>query len=623
MADETPPPGTPPPGTPPPSTPPPRTPPPGTPPPGTPPPGTPPPSTPPPGTPPPGTPPPGTPPPGTPPPGTPPAGTGGTLGTNDVDPPNPVTQFDVVIETPGKPGIALPARALMLYENRSGGWSGNVRMHPRVLSPENALQTLVADGIVPGTAMTIKLLIAGNTGHAGTVVRLWPSVVTSVGTTGSRDGADSLCVVSFRDPVTFLRNRPLWAAFLDCTLSEMLGGALSAVVAGDGRPTRTPVLPGLPPVSIREELRDGIASLPYAIAAGEPLGYWLNRLLGRLGVRLELRGDSTGALDVCLSDRTPSDTSLNRGGAIEMTFDPTLDPSAVNLTLATLDANSPWPLRGGILDNLTGGGARTFGPGGALESVVIESETPLDEAVQRAGFRFSNRRLTQSRATMTSAQPGLLPGRIVDLRRATTETNGESASDGSGFDSLLGAARWQVVDVAHLCMQSRYWNQTSFEKTGVAWRPATPQEEGAAIISGIVDDGTSEPGETIERDRLGRIPVRLLFTHESPGEGAAEEDTNDAAGAWPPSLPLSPVAPAAGHLHGFISDHRQGDWCRVSVINPFYAEIIGFSHRDDRFLGESVRDATTGIVVREGQDGWRGVLFRPGEELEEEVDPDV
>ena len=57
-------------------------------------------------------------------------------------------------------------------------------------------------------------------------------------------------------------------------------------------------------------------------------------------------------------------------------------------------------------------------------------------------------------------------------------------------------------------------------------------------------------------------------------------------------------------------------------INPLYAEIVGFCHRDDRYLSDRVRDVTMGIVVREGQNQWRGLVFRPGEDLEAELEPD-
>ncbi|MCY3811458.1 MAG: hypothetical protein OXH15_06660 [Gammaproteobacteria bacterium] len=113
---------------------------------------------------------------------------------------------------------------------------------------------------------------------------------------------------------------------------------------------------------------------------------------------------------------------------------------------------------------------------------------------------------------------------------------------------------------------------------------------------------------------MGRIPVRFPFVNKG-----ADGDPGAAADA--PPVPIAPVVPGAGNLHGFVADHRQGDWCRVAVVNPLYAEVVGFCHRDDRFVSETVRGATVGIVMREGQDvGWRGVLFRPDEDLDDEIE---
>ena len=539
---------------------------------------------------------------------------------------NAVTQFSAVLSTPWRPGLVLPILTLMLTEERGGGWSGTIHVNPRRSSPEDALQTLMADGLVPGTAVTVKLVIAGSTGYTGTSVRIWPSMVTTVNCTGSSDvhSTDALCVVTFRDPVTYLRNRPIWTAFADCPLGEMLGGALSVAAGGDGQPTRMPILPGLPAIQIEEHLRDELAKIPYAIAAGDPFGYWLNRVFGRLGTRIELLGEPSGILKASVLDCVPTDTVLNRDGGIDMTFDADLPASATNLTLSGLDVRSGILRRGGMLDNLSGGGARRFGAPGALESVSIAAETGLQEAENRSGFRHTNRRLAQVRTTITSCQPGLLPGRVVNL--GTPANLPAGPAERPGYQSILGARRWQVIDVAHLFLQGRYWNQASFEKTGLAWRPGLPDEQGAAIVSGVVDNGNAAAGELIDRDRLGRVPIRFPFVVEAGGDGADDGSSATTGGApdvpWPPCVPLSPIAPGAGNLHGFVSDHRQGDWCRVAVVNPLYAEIVGFCHRDDRYLSERVRNVTGGIVVREEPGEWRGLVFRPDEDLGEELEPD-
>ena len=535
-----------------------------------------------------------------------------------------VVQYDLVLEIPDRSDAALPALMLRLTENRSGGWRGTVRVNPRLPGAEDALQVLMRDGLVPGSAVLVKLLIGGSRGLAGTAVRTWPSVVTSVATEGSEDvnEPDAVCLVTLRDPLTYLGDRPVWAAFVECPLGRMLGGALSCAAGHDGRPTRNPILPGLPTVRIHEELRDEVADVGYAIAAGEPLRHWLDRVFSRLGVRIEMIGDVDGTLHMTVCDRVPSGTGVNSDGGLDMTMDPNREPGATNLVLSEVDVNAPAIVRGGLLDDVAGDGPQRFGPGGALETVLIERQPNADEAVRRAGFRQANRRLKQTRATFSSGQPGLTPGRVVNLKPSGPVAQrshplaygpppGAATPSGVAVQgpptALLGARRWQVADVAHLCERARYWNQASFEKTGLAWRPEPPRERGAMVVSGVVDDGTSAQGELVGRDRLGRVPIRLSFIPEASDSSSAQSPDDPA----PALVPLSPVAPGAGDRHGFVSDHRQGDWCRVSVINPLFAEIMGYSHRDDRQLGENVRDATAGIVVREDLGEWHGMLFRP------------
>ena len=528
------------------------------------------------------------------------------------------TQFGVFVDTPQ--GTKLPAVSLMLHEDRVGGWSGAMRLNPRRAGLEDTVQTLLADGLKPGGAAVVRLTITGSGDLADTSARIWPSVVTSVHATGAAepDHAYPLCAVTFRDPLTYLRGCPVWAAFAECPLADMLGGALSAITGGDGRPTRNPVLAGMPTIRIGEELRDGLDRVPYAISPGEPLGDWLNRLWGRLGVRCEMQGDPSGGLDVWLRDGGPSTTKLNRDRGVKMTFDSAKAPSANNLVMGGMEVHAPASARGALLDNLASGGAQRFGVSGAVETVHNEAELQLGEARRRAGFADANRRLAQAGITVTSRQPGLLPGRIVRLD-AAAETAADSPPAGgdaepTAYGSILGAERWQVAAVGHLCAQAGYWNQTSLEKIGVPWRPAPPADAGPAIVSAVVDDGVSKDGELVERDRMGRIPVRFPFVYDPSGGDGEPNGAADGNG----TIPLAPVPPGAGNRHGFMMDHRQGDWCRVAVVNPLYAEIIGFCYRDDRHLSEDVRDASAGIVMRGGADEWRGMVFRPEDETDDE-----
>ena len=140
------------------------------------------------------------------------------------------------------------------------------------------------------------------------------------------------------------------------------------------------------------------------------------------------------------------------------------------------------------------------------------------------GFADANRRLAQAGITVTSRQPGLLPGRIVRLDTAAETPTVDSPPAGgdaepTAYGSILGAERWQVAAVGHLCAQAGYWNQTSLEKIGVPWRPAPPADAGPAIVSAVVDDGVSKDGQLVERDRMGRIPVRFPFVYDPSGGG--------------------------------------------------------------------------------------------------------
>ena len=337
---------------------------------------------------------------------------------------NAVTQFSAVLETPWRPGLVLPILTLMLNEDRGGGWSGTIHINPRLASPEDALQTLMVDGLVPGTAATVKLVVAGSTGHTGTAVRIWPSVVTSVNCTTSSDvkSPDALCIVTFRDPDHLSAQQ------------ANLGGvwrlsrwrhARRGVVGSCGWRRQADAdadFAGPADGSDRsEDLREELAQIPYAIAVGEPFGYWLNRVFGRLGARFEVLGEPTGVLKVSVLDAVPTETVLNRDGGVDMTFDPALPASATNLTLTGIDVNAGILRRGGMLDNPSGGGARRFGPPGALESVSVASETGMQEAEHRGWIPADQPPVGAGPHNhhVVSARVAARPRRQLDVRRST------------------------------------------------------------------------------------------------------------------------------------------------------------------------------------------------------------
>ena len=543
-----------------------------------------------------------------------------------------LTRYRVLLEAYALPGAGVSALTLMLHERRSGGWSGTAHVIPRGARAERAFQTLLQDGLLPGRAVAVQLVVAGTSRYAGTVVRLWPSVVTSVNATprssGISDGEEAFCAITFSDPLSYLRSRALWCTYANCSLGEILGGALSAATGRDGRPTRSPVLPGMPAVRILEQLRDEIGEIPYVIAVGEPLGYWLSQICGRIGVRIGIRGDTTGQVIVELCDGNPLESTVNGDGGVTMTVDQGAVPSATNLTIEESAISPPSPDRGTLLDVPARGAHARFGRPGAVESVIVAARTEAAEAQERSAFRRTSESLSRVRVSMYSGQPTLLPGRVVKVDAGQTDdelqdadpelaASGEGRQGTNGFTSLFGAKEWQVADIAHLYSRGGYRNLSTFEKTGAAWHPAVPPEEGVEIISGVVDDGESAPGKAIARDPLGRIPIRIPSAFEAPNP---ESSASAAGTSWPPIILLAHVEPTAGGLHGFVRAHRQGDWCRVAVVNPLYAEVVGFGYRDDRYLSGPVQDATAGMLVHQDSEEWRGILFRPEDDLPREFE---
>ena len=585
-------------------------------------------------------------------------GTSGAGGAGPADESGADTLYRAVLRVARLPGVAVPALTVMVDERR-GGWSGVARVNPRLASAEAAFDTLLRDGLVPGSAVRVELVLSAGSRYEGVVVRSWPSVITSVGTRGwysENSDREALGTVSFQDPLSYLRHRTIWATFADCSLGEILGGVLSIAAGGDGRPTRDPVLRGMSAMHIGETLREGIRKVPCAIAVGEQMGYWLSRIFGRLGVRIEMRGDTTGRLVIELHDGKPSETRVNRDGGVWMTVNPRAKASATNLAFGATESGPALPARGALLDDLASGGAKRFGRPGPVETVITTDGTDMAEAEKQAAFGRTRASLSRVRVSMKSRQPGLLPGRVVRIGIPPHLLFGTRRDPGrvDGYVSLFGANEWQVADVSHLYSHGGYWNNAGFEKVGAGRRPAVPPEESIKIVSGVVDDGESDPGEPIERDRLGRIPVKFPYFFEPRDAGTddagtevagtevagtevagtevagtevAETDdvdvddasspSTDGGTPWPPALLLAPVEPVAGNTHGFVRDHRQGDWCRVAVVNPFFAEIVGYGYRDDRHLSARISDATMGMVVRQGPDEWRGLLFRPDEDVEE------
>ena len=253
-----------------------------------------------------------------------------------------------------------------------------------------------------------------------------------------------------------------------------------------------------------------------------------------------------------------------------------------------------------------------FGASGAVGSVISDARLDAEEAERRSGFGTESDELESFRIAGLSSKPELTIGRLVSISGPDLASE-DIEIDGQPGALNLDGEQWQVASVVHLYMKGSYWNRPEFEKAELAWRPRLRSVPKSVVVSGWVDDGESDPGQPVSRDELGRLPVRLVFS-----QPVSQFTSESAATSYYPALKLSPVSLSAGDSHGYVTDHRQQDWCRVQVHTPLLAEVIGFVYRDDRSIKQSVRDITAGMLVRQGADTWRGWIFRPSSANEDD-----
>ena len=489
-------------------------------------------------------------------------------------------------------GPTMQVDRFVLVESQLEGWTGYVKIAPggRGGLRERAGLAETFSGLVerylfPGQAIVLALAVVVNSGGQPEpiVLRQWPAVVTRL--TTSRDQAGRVFAhVHFSDTVTYLGGRPVWGVFRDCTLAEAVGGAISLAVNGDGTPTLAPACLNLPEVVLTESVREAMQRLPYVVAAGETLGVWLARVLGRVGVRMEMVGDG-GTVAATLKDGPPG------GNPLEFTFGDG-PASATNAVLRGAVMQREGESRDAVLDNPSTGEPLKVRDAGAVSTLVTTASTDLEEAAYRARLVEEFGDVAMAQARVVTSQSGILPGRRLL------------------FDRPVGGARvWQAGLTEHGYADGSYFNTTFLVKDGAAWRPrGRPNSRGATLVSGVVNDGASPPGTVVARDRLGRIPVSLHF------EVAAAEGADEAGAAARAGTSLLPVVdPIAGGTHGFVPEHRQGDRCRLAVNSPLDVEVVGFQYDDQRRIRSAVADGSMGIIVDHEPEAWAGVLFRPDE----------
>ena len=258
-----------------------------------------------------------------------------------------------------------------------------------------------------------------------------------------------------------------------------------------------------------------------------------------------------------------------------------------------------------MLDNRVVGDAERSDSLGSVGQVVQAMHIDTDEAWLRTSFKDDNDFLDASAVTITSLQHGLSPGKRIEFA-----------------EQVFGTDQWQVAVSVHKLTTGLYRNVSKLQKDGVAWRGEGGLTPDGVTVTAIVDDGTSTDGDPVERDRLGRIPVRLSFLKGGEGEDIeVPEDATIEARKWtgePVALPVLETM-GSGGAHGFVSAHRQGDPCRVVIHSPLNAEIVGFVYRHDGRVGADLADSTGGLVVRHENDGFSGLVFRPDEDLDPEL----
>lgn len=541
-------------------------------------------------------------------------------------------------------GAILPLADWQVYESRQG-WMGFGTVDPspgETVSATEALDRVLDHGVHPEAPVAVGLWIRGTAApDSGTVegggaggggsaaaasglvsVRTWPAMVTEVGAPAGAFPIRRGAMVLFCDPIRYLLRAPVWGAWKDATPGELLGAALSLAVGGAGRPTLTPTLPGLPQLKIAETLSEPAPDLPYTIATGEPVGHLLARVFGRLGIRMELLGHQDGHIDVHLRDMVPEGTPVSL----------TLLPGRASASNAVLSGTSQRRhpgVRGVLFDGIALGESLRLGEQtDAVGDLLYGEGLERDEAEHLAGFEDDRADLDMNAVRLTTGQPGLYPGRLVTFSNR----------------SISGASTWQVARVWHGAGEARYRNTVDVVKSGVGWRPRQPPAHPPVTVTGIVDDGRSEPGAFVARDELGRIPVTLGFLAGTPvgnvevstdggelpvstsfgsidpGGGGGEPGADDPVepAPAPVQLALPVIEPMAGGKHGFVVNHRQGDVCRVSVHHPMWAEVTGFSYAFDHVVGKNLVDASAALVVRNQGREWSGLLFQPGDQAEED-----
>ena len=407
----------------------------------------------------------------------------------------------------------VPITKLELVEGVNSGWRGQVTLAMKAAGKtSNAYMAgLMVNGLRPGSMAKLEIAVEGEeqSDHAadgGMVLRRWSVMVGSMRPLASRDVNTAACVIEVTDPLTFLRDRPVWGAYRGCSVAEMVGGVLSMAAGGDGKPTQWPGLAGFPTISVSARYRDSLEWLYYAIAAGQPLGSWLANVGALLGVRFELWGLSDGEVVIVVTDGPAGGSAISahiagQGGRSASGSTP--------VELTGIFGKPGEPVRSAMLDDVSQGFFGRVG-GGSVGTVMSATGVDLDEVAARLMVAARGRRAEEISLAAQSSQTGVQVGRILQLDYP-----------------VWGIKDWQVTGVNHRLRGRAYENSMTLLDAAFPWCPPIPAGAPDIVVPGVVDGGeTLRRNAPVPRDRMGRIPVRLAFQPLS-GDQAADPDQSD------------------------------------------------------------------------------------------------
>lgn len=415
--------------------------------------------------------------------------------------------------TPSK----LPLTRLELAESYNAGWRGRAVMAQRVrpgMSSSVFMGSMMAAGALPGAKGTVFLTLRRAGGGNDLILRSWPVGLGAIEPKETGDESVAACTIGIMDPVTYLEDRPVWGAYRGCSAGEIFGGVVSMAAGGSGKPTLTPALPGLPPMTITASHRESLNWMQYAIAAGQPLGEWLGEVVGLLGLRIEMTGSSDGGVGVHLTDMQAMAEELpSRVAGVWPADGGKPDQSRTPFTLTGMYGQPTVPIRASVLDDVTQGAFRRVGRG-SVGSVVEALGIGPDEVAARLIATRRGRDAERFALSATTMQPGCRPGRVAN------------------FDiAVRGVAKWQVAGVRHHLSGDSYDNDVTLFNALFPWAPEQPAQRPDIVVPAAIDGGEQyKASAPVPRDRMGRIPVRFPFLPAETAEDAATREAGDRDG---------------------------------------------------------------------------------------------